>query len=246
MAARPEGGPVDHTLQGKNALVTGGGTGIGREIALALGRAGAAVAVSGRRREPLHGVVHELREFGARALAVQADVADEASVRVLVETTEHELGGLDILVNNAATFARGDVATLEPSKWSHVLATNLTGSFLVTHYALPGMIKRRGGSIVFVSSTSGKRGDAGAAAYSASKFGLMGLAHSLLYEVRRHDIRVIVVSPSAIDTGVEVPAPENVTGAKPHASDVAATVLHSVTLPGRVLLREIEIWGTNP
>jgi 3-oxoacyl-[acyl-carrier protein] reductase len=179
-------------------------------------------------------------------MAVQADVADEASVRSMVETTERDLGPLDIVINNAATFARGEVAALEPGKWNHIIATNLTGAFLVTHFALPGMIERRGGSIVFISSTSGKRGDAGSAAYSASKFGLMGLAHSLLYEVRRHDIRVIVVSPSGIDTQPEIPSPEKVTGARPHATDVAATVLHSLTLPGRALLREIEIWGTNP
>jgi 3-oxoacyl-[acyl-carrier protein] reductase len=127
-----------------------------------------------------------------------------------------------------------------------VIATNLTGAFLVTHFALAGMIQRRRGSIVFVSSTSGKRGDPGTSAYAASKFGLMGLAHSLLYEVRRHDIRVIVVSPSAIDTGREIPEPQAVAGVKPHASDVAATVLHCLTLPGRTLLREVEIWGTNP
>ena len=237
---------MDNALRGMTALVTGGGTGIGREIALALGRAGARVAVGGRRRELLQGVARELEEAGTRGLAVQADVRDVDSVQALVETTQRELGPIDILINNAAAFARGEVAQLDPGKWNNVIATNLTGPFLVTRATLPGMIARRRGSIVFVSSTSGKRGDAGMAAYSASKFGLMGLAHSLLYEVRRHDLRVIVVSPSLIDTGRERPDPEKVTGVAPHASDVADCVLASLTLPGRALVREIEIWGTNP
>jgi 3-oxoacyl-[acyl-carrier protein] reductase len=122
----------------------------------------------------------------------------------------------------------------------------LTGAFLVSRTVLPGMIRRKRGSIVFISSTAGKRGDARGAAYCASKFGLMGLAHSLLYEVRRHDIRVVVVSPSNIDTGREVPDPDIVTGARPHASDVAASVVHCLGLPPRALIREVEIWGTNP
>ena len=237
---------MNKPLQGKTALVTGGGTGIGREIALALGRAGAAVAVSGRRLELLEGVATELERSGARGRAIRADVREAASVQAMVEAAERDLAPIDILINNAAAFGRGEVAQLEPGRWSNVIATNLTGSFLVTRAVLPGMIARQSGSIVFVSSTSGKRGDAGMAAYSASKFGIMGLAHSLLYEVRRHNIRVIVVSPSAIDTGPERPAPEPVAGVKPHAADVADGVLACLTLPGRALVREIEIWGTNP
>jgi 3-oxoacyl-[acyl-carrier protein] reductase len=204
------------------------------------------VAVSGRRREPLHGVVRELGEIQAPGRALQADLRDPASVRELVQAAEGDLGPLDILVNNAATFARGDVVELDPERWNDVIATNLTGAFLMTRAVLPGMIRRRSGSIVFVSSTSGKRGDPGMAAYSASKFGLMGLAHSLLYEVRRHDIRVIVVSPSAIDTRPGAPDPGHVTGVKAHASDVATSIVHCLSLPGRTLIREVEIWGTNP
>ena len=237
---------MNDSLTNRTALVTGGGTGIGREIALAFGRAGAAVAVCGRRREPLHDVVRELEAAGARGLAIQCDVRDPASVQATVEKAGHELERIDILVNNAATFVRGEVVKLDVAAWNDVLATNLTGAFLVSRAVVPGMIRRRTGSIVFIASTSGKRGDPQGAAYSASKFGLMGLAQSLLYEVRRHDVRVIVVTPSGIDTGREAPDAARVGGTRPHASDVAATVLHCVTLPPRVMLREVEIWGTNP
>jgi 3-oxoacyl-[acyl-carrier protein] reductase len=234
------------SLAGSIALVTGGGTGIGREIALALGRSGAAVVVSGRRREPLRAVAGELEALGVRALEHPVDVRDPASVQSLVDATEREFGRIDVLVNNAATFVRGEVVALDPKAWDDVLATNLTGAFLVSRAVLPGMIRRKSGSIVFISSTSGKRGDAGGSAYSASKFGMMGLAQSLLYEVRRHDIRVVVVSPSGIDTGREAPDPETVAGVRPHAADVAASVVHCLALPPRVLVREVEIWGTNP
>jgi len=101
------------------------------------------------------------------------------------------------------------VHELDPAAWNDVLATNLTGAFLVTRARAPGMIRRKSGSIVFISSTAGKRGDPRGSAYCASKFGMMGLAHSLLYEVRRHDIRVVVVSPSSIDTGREAPTPDS-------------------------------------
>jgi 3-oxoacyl-[acyl-carrier protein] reductase len=206
---------LEPSLQGKIALVTGGGTGIGREIALALGRAGARVALSGRRSEPLEAVAAELRALDAQARAIVADVRNPASVQQMVETTERELGPIDILVNNAATFARGEVVQLDLERWNDVIATNLTGSFL-TAQAVVGQMS------------------------------VMGLAHSLLNEVRRHDIRVVVVAPSAIDTRAETPDPGPVEGVKPHASDVAATVLHCLTLPARTMIRDVEIWGTNP
>jgi 3-oxoacyl-[acyl-carrier protein] reductase len=237
---------MNQTLAGQTALVTGAGSGIGREIALALARSGAAVAIAGRRAERLRAVAGEIDALGASSLSLPADVRDRSAVQQLVATVEREWQHLDILIHNAAAFARGAVVDLDPQAWDDVLATNLTGPFLLTRAALPGMIQRRRGSIVFVSSTSGKRGDAGMSAYSASKFGLMGLAHSLLYEVRPHDIRVIVVSPSAIDTGIAAPAAGAVRGVQPHASDVAAAVLHCLLQPPRVMIREVEIWGTNP
>jgi 3-oxoacyl-[acyl-carrier protein] reductase len=204
------------------------------------------VALCGRRAEPLQAVAAELRGLGTRALPVPADLRQPAAIADLVAAIDRDLGPVDLLVHNAAAFAHGEVATLDPAAWNNVLSTNLTGPFLLTRAVLPGMIERRRGSIVFVSSTSGKRGDAGMAAYAASKFGIMGLAQSLLYEVRRHDLRVVVVTPSRIDTGREPGDPERVQGRTAHARDVAATVLHCLSLPPRALVREVEIWGTNP
>ena len=118
----------------------------------------------------------------------------------------------------------------------------------MTRAVLPGMIERSDGTIVMVSSTSSKRADPGGSAYAASKFGMMGFAMSLLYEVRKHNIRVVVVSPSAVDT--QPLAPEKIPmggpGARLRAEDIAETVLHMVSLPPRALVREVEVWATNP
>jgi len=110
------------------------------------------------------------------------------------------------------------------------------------------MIKQNSGTIVMISSTSGKRADPGGSVYCTSKFGLMGFAQSLLYEVRKYNIRVIVVSPSMVDTRVvdHDKVPKEGTGTRLRAEDVAEAILHSVSLPSRALVREIELWATNP
>ncbi|MFQ5604218.1 MAG: SDR family NAD(P)-dependent oxidoreductase [bacterium] len=189
-------------LAGKKALITGSGRGIGREIALHFARAGADVVLTARNESRLRAVAEEIKTLSRKVLTLPADICQEQQVANLARTVSAEWGALDILVNNAAAFARGNVVDLASSDWDKVINTNLRGAFLVTHYFLKDMIQQQSGTIVMVSSTSGKRADAGGAAYSASKFGLMGLAQSLLYEVRQHNIRVVVVSPSLVDTRV--------------------------------------------
>ncbi|MCC6143616.1 MAG: SDR family NAD(P)-dependent oxidoreductase, partial [Candidatus Hydrogenedentes bacterium] len=108
---------------------------------------------------------------------------------------------------------------------------------------LPGMIDRASGDIFFISSMSGKKGDPLGGAYCASKFGIQGLAQSLLYEVRKHNIRVMVLNPSSVVTGAE--SEENASQ-RLHAVDIAKTVVHMATLPSRTLIRDMDLWGTNP
>ena len=235
-------------LKDSTVLITGGGRGIGRFTAHAFARAGASVAVCSRTEAEVMAVAREVEGLGGRAHAVVGDIAREEDVTRIVSSTEEALGGIDVLVNNAAAFARGAVVDLPVEDWDRVMATNLRGTFLVTKAALPGMIRRGGGSVILVSSTSGKRGNAGLSAYSASKHALAGLAHSLLYEVREHDVRVVLVSPSAVDTRdlAEGVAKEGGPGARLRAEDVADGIVHAATLPPRALVREYEIWATNP
>lgn len=235
-------------LNGKKALITGGGRGIGREIALHFARAGLDVALTARTQSQLEGVAQEIEKLGRKALVVPADISQEKDVENLAKTISDKWGSIDVLVNNAAAFAWGKVVELAVSDWDKVLNTNLRGVFLVTKAFLPGMIKQESGTIVMITSTSGKRADAGGSAYSTSKFGLMGFAQSLLYEVRQHNIRVIVVSPSMVDTRVVDydSVPKAGRGARLRAEDVAEAILHSVSLPPRALVREVELWATNP
>lgn len=235
-------------LTGRRALVTGAGRGIGRVIALGLARAGAAVAIASRTEAELLAVAHEIERSGGQAVVHPTDIADESAVQALAGSLRAEWGYLDILVNNAAQFARGPAASLRLEDWNRVIAANLTGPFLVCREMLPLLRKGKGGTIVFLSSTAGKRGYAEGAAYAASKHGLMGFAHSLLYEVRSDDIRVVVVSPSLVDTRrvTDRPVAREGKGSRLRAEDVAEAVVFACTLPARALVRDVEIWATNP
>ncbi|MFQ5863761.1 MAG: SDR family oxidoreductase [bacterium] len=235
-------------LTGKRALITGGGRGIGREIALQFAKAGIDLVLTSRTKSQLDAVAKEVEALGRQVLIVPADISQEREVDNLAQVVSKEWDTIDILVNNAAAFARGRVVNLSVTDWDKVMNTNLRGVFLVTKAFLPGLIKQESGTIVMISSTSGKRADPGGSAYSTSKFGLMGFAQSLLYEVRKYDIRVIVVSPSLVDTRVVdyEKVPKGGAGARLRAEDVAEAILHSVSLPPRALVREIELWATNP
>ncbi len=235
-------------LTGKKALITGGGRGIGREIALHFARAGLDLVLTARTKSQLEAVAKEVEEIGRQVLIVPADISQEEEAKSLEKIVSKEMGAIDILVNNAAAFARGHVVDLPVNDWDRVINTNLRGVFLVTKAFLPGMIKQESGTIVMISSTSGKRADPGGAAYAASKFGLMGLSQSLLYEVRKYNIRVMVVSPSLVNTRVVdyEAVPKEGAGVRLRAEDVAEAILQSVSLPPRALVREIELWATNP
>ena len=187
-------------LAGQVALVTGASSGLGRAIALALGRAGADVAVLARSGSDLAALVEELRAGDTRSLALACDLADAEGLAMAVRRAREELGPLRVLVNAAATDAPGPVAEMSVEDWDRVLAVNLRAVFVLSHLAVPDMIDAGQGTIVNVSSVAGKRGWANASAYCASKFALTGFTQALGAEVRRHGVRVCVVYPGAMAT----------------------------------------------
>ena len=189
------------SLTGKVALVTGGSRGIGEAIAVSLASAGASVAVSyATQRKRAEVVVRRIESKGRRAIALQADVAQENAVRELVAQTESKLGPLDVVVANAGIWKKAVLPEMSPDQWDDTLDTNLKGVFLTTKHAARVMIPRKSGRMVLISSTSGQRGEAFYSHYSASKGGIISFTKSLALELAPHGILVNCVAPGWVAT----------------------------------------------
>lgn len=198
------------SLNGKNALVTGGGRGIGRAICLELARQGARVAVNySGSQAAAEQTVEECRALGVEAFAIQADVADGNSVTAMVKAVIARLGRLDILVCNAGITRDNLMPLLKEDDFDAVVDTNLKGAFLCMKAAYRPMMKQKYGHIVAVSSIVGLRGNAGQTNYAASKAGLIGLSKSLAKELAGRNVTVNVVAPGFIDTNMTAALPES-------------------------------------
>lgn len=184
-------------LMGKKALVTGATGGLGSSIAKALHARGAEVALSGTRRDALETLASEL---GERVHVTPANLGDMADVEALVPTAEAALGGLDILVNNAGITRDNLFMRMKDEEWDTVIAVNLTAAFRLTRAALKGMMRRRYGRIIGISSVVGTTGNPGQGNYAASKAGLVGMSKSLAAEVASRNITVNVVAPGFIES----------------------------------------------
>jgi 3-oxoacyl-[acyl-carrier protein] reductase len=192
------------SLEGKRALVTGGSRGIGRAVALELGRAGADVVVGYRSEADQAEAVAS--EVGGRA--VQADVSDPEQAKALVEGA----GDIDVLVNNAGTTRDGVLARMLDEDWRSVLETNLSSTFYTCRAAARGMMKRRAGAIVNISSIVGVHGNWGQTNYAASKAGIIGFTKSLARELGSRGVRANVVAPGYVTTALTDAIPEDARG----------------------------------
>jgi NAD(P)-dependent dehydrogenase (short-subunit alcohol dehydrogenase family) len=193
--------PLDRRFQGKVAIVTGAGSGIGAAIARRLAAEGAAVAVSDLNGDAATAIAEELRRGGARAIAVTTDVGDEGAVRSLVDRAVSELGPLDVLVNNAGIGEKPtpiDERTAE--EWHRVIRVNLDGVFFGVKHAARVMKAAKRGVIVNISSILGLVGLSGAPAYTAAKHGIVGLTKAVALELAPFKIRVVSVNPAFIRT----------------------------------------------
>ena len=224
------------SLEGKIALVTGGSQGIGETIARRLAFAGATVLVAARNQEKSAAVAASIVDAGGSAEAVSLDVADPSSVPALFKGIAERHGRLDILVNNAGITDDGLLLRMSKESWDRVLATDLTGVFLVTQEAVKLMMKKRvAGRIVTVGSVVGLMGNAGQANYAAAKAGVVGFSMSLAREIGSRGITVNVVAPGYIETAMTEALSEEqrkalagkiVLGRLGNGEDVAGAVLY--------------------
>jgi 3-oxoacyl-[acyl-carrier protein] reductase len=188
-------------LKNRVALITGGSRGIGAAVAIALAKAGADVAVNYRERaDAASSVCSEITGMGRKAIAVQADVSVSADVRRMVAEVEANLGGIDILVNNAAIAHPRKLEEITEAEWDEVLTVNLKSVFLVTQAAIGGMRQRKWGRIINLSSVAAQTGEAVGAHYAASKAGIIGLTHSCASSLIRDGITVNAIAPALIET----------------------------------------------
>jgi NAD(P)-dependent dehydrogenase (short-subunit alcohol dehydrogenase family) len=229
-------------LQGGVALVTGGSRGIGKAIAMQLAALGAAVSVCGRDEEKLIFATRELEAAGTKVFSQRADVTKEPEIRSFVEATEKQLGGITILVNNAGTGGGGFGAIQEKSEeeWDQVMNTNLKSVFFVSRAVIPGMIQRRGGDIINISSLAGKNTFAGGGIYCASKWGLQGLSGCMAEDLRAHGIRVSVICPGSVATDFRGRGPKDPSKVLT-ADDVAHAVCMVATQGPQSFISEVHL-----
>jgi|SRR5579862_1796067 len=226
------------------ALVTGGATGIGAATARALLAKGGKVAIAGRRRELLE---RAAREMGA--VPIVADVTVEADVARLVASTKSQLGGYNVLINNAGIGAFAPLLSMTAADMRRVWETNVLGATLVARESARLFVEQRNGAIVNVCSTSGQRAGAGSSAYASTKFALSALTEVWRAELRSSKIRVMQVNPSEVltpfhETAGRPPSVEN--PRKVHAEDIAHVIAGMLALDDRAFVTSATVWATNP
>lgn len=236
------------SLTGKTALITGAGKGIGKALAIALAKEGVNVGLLARTTNDLESLASELQQYNIKTAVATADVANMQAVNTAVQQLQAELGFMDILVNNAGVAYFGGFLDLEPEKFEQTIQVNLMGVYYITRALLPAMIEHKTGDIINISSTAGQRGAPVTSAYSASKFGLIGLSDSLMQEVRKHNIRVSTLTPSTVATELAIGL--KLTDGNPEKvmqpEDLADYIVGNLKLNRRVFVKDGGLWSTNP
>ncbi|MGH2618078.1 MAG: SDR family oxidoreductase [Thermomicrobiales bacterium] len=240
----------ERDLAGTVAVITGAGSGVGRAVAMALAAAGGTPVLVGRTRSPLEETAALVAERGGQSLVLPADVTDESAVETIFARAAKELGGIDAAILSAGIGRDGPIESYPLADWEATLATNLTGPFLCARAAIPHLRNRGGGTIVAISSGAGKQGYPQLAAYSASKFGLMGFMQGLAGEVAADGIKVSAIVPGSILTpfgGHSVAEKRDAAANDPgkkylEPEDVAAAVLFLLRQPRHAWTQELNLW----
>ena len=230
-------------LEGAKALITGGSDGIGKGIAAALKRKGSDVAITGRRREHLEAAAAELGVG-----AIEGDVGIEAAAARTVRTFVEQHGRIDILVNNAGFGYFAPLVDMELDRLEAVYRTNVFGAFLMAREAARHFIRQGSGNLINISSTSGLKGGRGSTAYSSSKFALRGMTECWRDELRRHNVRVMLVNPSEVLTRFSSNAgyAQEASDKKLRPQEIADAVVGALEIDDRGFIPEFSVFATNP
>ncbi|MFJ5714659.1 3-ketoacyl-ACP reductase [Neobacillus sp. NPDC093127] len=237
------------SLKGKVAFVTGAGRGIGKAIAIALAKEGINVGLLARTEAALKEVASEVEGFGVKVAYAAVDVSSLEKVDQAIEKLTNSLGTADILINNAGIGKFATLLEMDPEEWKKIIDVNIMGTYYVTRAVLPQLIEKNGGDIINISSTNGLNGAATSSAYSASKFGVIGLTESLAQEVRRNNIRVTALTPSTVATELAVKTnliAENDDEKYMQPEDIAEFIVSQLKLHPRVYIKTASLLATNP
>jgi 3-oxoacyl-[acyl-carrier protein] reductase len=229
------------SIEGKVAIVTGAGRGIGKAISVSLAKAGCRIVLAARTHEQIEAVQKEILSKGGDALAIPTDLTVDEDIQRLVEESQAKWGAVDILINNAGWGKRAPVVGASLTDWDQTFRLNLRAPMVLAKALLPNMIAKREGAVINIGSVSGKTGEANGAAYSASKFGLIGFTQSLFEEVREHGIKVAVILPGFVDTPLIPPNRQLDRSKMIQTDDIAQTVLFVLTSPATCCPVEIAV-----
>ena len=235
-------------LKGKNAIVTGGGRGLGKAVALALANEGVNIGITGRNEEHLKNTAEALGNLGVKTSYAVFSIDDEAAVQSGIASLAADLGGVDILINNAGIGDFGTIAEMPSETWEQVIKTNLFGVYYAAKAVYPFLKEKGEGDIVNVASTAGLKGGPNMSAYAASKAAVVSLSQSMMAEWRKQNIRVITLTPSTIASDMSIQG--GLTDGNPdkvlQPEDFAEWVRDILKMNRRAMIANASIFSTNP
>ena len=226
-------------IEGKNAVITGGTRGIG------LAKEGVNVAIIGRDRDTLNNAQAELKQHGVEVIAANGDVANSEDVVTMIQSINEVFETIDILINNAGISGHTPFLDAEEATFRKMMDVNVFGIYYMMQEVLPQMSQKGAGDVINISSMSGLKATPGSSLYSATKYAVIGLTEGVMQEMRRHNIRVSYLTPSAVLTDF-IGEPKLEQESMTHAEDIADIIASQLKLNQRTFIKTSQMWATNP